>query len=72
LVFVRALFPTGPDNPKTSDPRFDNYVRMPGGGWLSERVEFYVDGQLRQREEYSDVHTDVDLSPSMFQATAAH
>jgi outer membrane lipoprotein-sorting protein len=69
LVFVRALFPTGPDNPKTSDTRFDNYVGMPGGGWLSERVEFYVDGQLRQREEYSDVHTDVDLSPSIFEAT---
>jgi outer membrane lipoprotein-sorting protein len=70
LLFVRALSPAGKDNPKTADTRFDQYVRMPGGGWLSERVEFYVDGQLRQREEYSDVRTNVDLNPSIFEAKA--
>ncbi len=66
LLYVRSLAPAGQDSSKTSDTRFDNYVRLPSGGWLSEKVEFYTDGKLRQREEYSDVRTDVPLDASLF------
>jgi hypothetical protein len=67
LLFVRALGPAaGKDSTKTNDTRFDNYVQMPGGGWLSEQVEFYTDGKLRQREEYSQVQTNIPLDSGMF------
>ncbi len=67
LLFVRALGPAaGKDSTKTNDTRFENYVEMPSGGWLSERVEFYRDGKLRQQEEYSDAQTNVALDSALF------
>ena len=67
LLFVRALGPAGgKDSTKTNDTRFENYVEMPGGGWLSEHVEFYTDGKLRQQEEYSQVQTNVALDSALF------
>jgi outer membrane lipoprotein-sorting protein len=67
LLFVRALGPAGgKDSAKTNDTRFENYVEMPGGGWLSERVEFYRDGKLRQQEEYSEAQTNVALDSALF------
>ncbi len=67
LLFVRALGPAGgKDSTKTNDTRFENYVEMPGGGWLSERVEFYTDGKLRQQEEYSEAKTNVALDSALF------
>ncbi len=73
LLFVRALGPAGgKDSTKTNDTRFENYVEMPSGGWLSERVEFYSDGKLRQQEEYSEVQTNVVLDSALFVPTKAH
>jgi hypothetical protein len=67
LLFVRALGPAnGKDSTKTNDTRFEDYVQMPGGGWLSEKVEFYRDGLLRQQEDYSDVQTNVPLDSGLF------
>lgn len=67
MLFVRSLGPAGgKDSAKTNDTRFENYVEMPGGGWLSERVEFYTDGKLRQQEEYSEVQTNVALDSALF------
>jgi len=67
LLFVRALGPAGgKDSTKTNDTRFGNYVQIPAGGWLSERVEFYTGGKLRQQEEYSDVQTNVALDSALF------
>jgi outer membrane lipoprotein-sorting protein len=67
LLFVRALGPAaGKDSTKTNDTRFENYVEMPSGGWLSERVEFYNDGKLRQQEEYSEVQTNTPLDSALF------
>ncbi|MEP7064551.1 MAG: hypothetical protein ABI889_00830 [Gemmatimonadota bacterium] len=65
LLFVRAIQPDERDSTKTVDFRFDNYVQVPGG-WLSETVEAYTDSKLVQREEYSDVHTNIPIDPQIF------
>jgi outer membrane lipoprotein-sorting protein len=65
LLFVRGIGPAA-DTTQTSDTRFENYVQVPGGGWVSEKVEFFTDGKLRQQEEYSDVRTNVHLDPKIF------
>jgi hypothetical protein len=72
LLFVRSLEPDDRDSTKTVDIRFDNYVKLSGGGWLSERVEIYRDGKLVQREEYSDVRTNMPIDPQIFVPPAAH
>ena len=72
LLFVRSLEPDDRDSTKTVDIRFDNYVKLSGGGWLSERVEIFRDGKLVQREEYSDVRTNMPLDPQIFVPPAAH
>ena len=66
LLFVRSIEPDDRDTSKTVDIRFDDYVKLPGGGWLSERVEIYRDGKLVQREEYSDVRTNDPIDPQIF------
>ena len=72
LLFVRSIEPDDRDTTKTIDIRFDNYVKMPSGGWLSERVEIYRDGKLVQREEYSDVRTNEPIDPRIFAPPAGH
>ena len=65
LLFMRAIEPDQRDSTKTVDMRFDNYVKVPSG-WLSETVEVYRDAKLVQREEYSDVRTNVAVDPQIF------
>jgi hypothetical protein len=71
LLFVRAIQPDERDSTKTLDMRFDNYVKVPAG-WLSETVELYRDGKLFQREEYSDVKTNIPVDPKIFVPPTAH
>ena len=71
LLFVRGIQPDERDSTKTVDMRFDNYAKVPGG-WLSETVEVYRDGKLVQREEYSDVRTNVPVDPQIFSPPARH
>lgn len=71
LLFVRAIQPDERDTTKILDMRFDNYVRVPAG-WLSETVELYRDGKLFQREEYSDVRTNIPIDPKIFSPPAGH
>lgn len=49
----------------TLDVHLDNYVRV-GGGWLETKVDIFLDGVLRQREEYSDWNADVALPDALF------
>jgi hypothetical protein len=65
LLFVRGIQPDDRDSARTTDFRFDNYVKV-SGGWLSETVEAYTDGKLVQREAYSDVRTNVPIDPQIF------
>ena len=71
LLFMRAIEPDQRDTTKTLDFRFDNYVKVPSG-WLSETVELYRDGKLFQREEYSDVKTNIPLDPKIYVPPAGH
>ena len=71
LLFMRAIEPDQRDSTKILDMRFDNYVKVPAG-WLSETVELYRDGKLFQREEYSDVRTNIPIDPKIFAPPAAH
>jgi hypothetical protein len=71
LLFMRAIQPDERDTTKTLDFRFDNYVKVPAG-WLSETVELYRDGKLFQREEYSDVRTNIPIDPKIYVPPAGH
>jgi outer membrane lipoprotein-sorting protein len=45
------------------------------GGWVAARVEVKVDGKTVFTEDYSDIKTNVKLSPSTFdpkQFNSAH
>lgn len=65
LLFVRML----QHNPRRGqiDVRFDDYVPA-GRGWIARRVEQWVNGKRTLIEEYSDIRTDVPLSPDLFDA----
>jgi outer membrane lipoprotein-sorting protein len=71
LLYVRSIQPDDRDTTQTLDMRFDNYVKVPAG-WLSERVEIFRGGKLVQREEYSDVRTNVSVDPQIFSPPVGH
>ena len=71
LLFMRAIQPDERDSTITLDMRFDNYVKVEGG-WLSETVELYRNGKIRQREEYSEVRTNIPVDPKIFVPPAGH
>ena len=58
-----------------SDLRFNKYVEA-GDGWVAVEVEQFVNGKRKLLEEYTDVRTNVELSPALFDpsqwATAPH
>jgi hypothetical protein len=72
LLFVRML-----ENGRQGhqDTRF-NYYAQYGGGWVATEVVQLVNGKRRLMEQYSNVRTDVSLSPDLFDpakwATAPH
>lgn len=68
LYFVRILQPVGQDTTRMQDIRFVNY-RREGGGWLAPRVEIHTGGKLTFFEDYSDIRTNVELDPSLFDPT---
>jgi outer membrane lipoprotein-sorting protein len=65
LLFVRMLGPAGPGDAGREDVRFDRY-QPAGGGWLATLVTDTRDGALVQREEYSDIRVNVQVSDSRF------
>jgi hypothetical protein len=72
LLFVRLLMNTAQGR---TEFRFNKYVPA-GSGWIAMEVEQYVNGKRRLHEEYSNVRTNVTLSPAVFDpaqwATAPH
>jgi hypothetical protein len=70
LLFLRAIEPGARDSTKVLDFRFNKYVQVPGG-WVAEEVETYFGGKLVQKEEYSDVRTNVPVDSSLFVIPAA-
>jgi hypothetical protein len=66
-VIVRMIVHADTAQP-LMDVTLDDYVRA-GGGWLETKVDIFIDGVLRQREEYSDFKVDVPLPESLFDPT---
>jgi hypothetical protein len=67
LLFVRLIEPDEKEPAKIHESRFRNYQKV-GAGWLSERVEFLIDGKNTFREEYFDVQGNVKLDPVLYDA----
>jgi len=63
LVFVRML-ETGPRGNRV-ETQFNGYQPL-GGGWIETEVLFMVDGELRGKEEYSDIRQGMSLEPALF------
>lgn len=63
LLFVRML-QTGA-NGAWSETQFNKYVPA-GSGWVSAEVVFNTNGQLRTREEYSDIRTGEKFDDAFF------
>jgi len=69
LVAVRQMSPVRSGDPRLLDSRFSSYQRA-GGGWVAVDCEFYLNGKLIQREQYSNVRANAPLSPALFDAAA--
>jgi hypothetical protein len=65
LYVVRMVGPTRPGSTTIMDARFREYRQL-GGGWISPLCEFYFNGVIRQREEYSDIKADPVVDPALF------
>jgi hypothetical protein len=64
LLFVR-LIQTNPQTKRTTDTRFEKYVKH-GGGWVAEEVRVLVGGRMVFHEGYSNVRVNVELDPALF------
>jgi hypothetical protein len=65
LLFVRLIEPDQRDDSKTDDTRFMDY-RKESPGWVSARVEFYVDGRNAFSERYFDIRVNPKLDSAIF------
>jgi hypothetical protein len=63
MLFVRML--DAAPNGKLIDTRFNGYQAL-GGGWIETEVLFLVDGQVRGKEEYSDIKTGMTFEAGLF------
>lgn len=66
LVFVREIEPVPSDPGEPHDIRLTHYHPL-AGGWFADSVEVYTwDGKQFFLQQYSDVHADVKLAPTVF------
>jgi outer membrane lipoprotein-sorting protein len=65
LVVLRQIFVVGDTSKTYIDSQFKQY-RQIGQSWIAPQCEFFIDGKLLQREEYTDIKADVPLSESLF------
>lgn len=65
LLFVRLIAPDDHDSNKIHDTRFRDYRKL-SPGWISARVEFYVDGKNTFNEDYFDIKAGGKLDPALF------
>lgn len=74
MLFLRLFEPQQSDPKNFQEIIFQDYREM-AGGWVAARVEVKVDGKTVFTEDYSDIKTNVKLSPSTFdpkQFNSAH
>ncbi len=63
LLFVRML--ESAPNGKLVDTRFNGYQAL-AGGWIETEVLFLLDGQVRGKEEYSDINAGMTFEEGLF------
>lgn len=68
LLFVRLIEPDENDATKIHDNRFRDYRKLPTG-WISARVEFYVNGKNTFNEDYFDIKENAKFDPALFDLT---
>lgn len=67
-LFVRLIAPDEHDATKMHDTRFRDYRKL-STGWISARVEFYVDGKNTFNEDYFAIKANAKLDPALFDPT---
>jgi hypothetical protein len=68
LIIVRMMLHLNPNAPdEVADIRLEDY-RPVAGGWLAVKVDIMENGEIRQREVYSDWRGNVDLPRDFFVA----
>jgi hypothetical protein len=65
LLFVRLIAPDEHDATKIHDTRFKDYRKL-SPGWISARVEFFVDGKNTFNEDYFDIKANAKFDPALF------
>jgi outer membrane lipoprotein-sorting protein len=65
LYFVRMLGPAGKDGTQTQETQFNKYQKL-GGGWIAPEVIFMIDGKIVTTEKYSEIRSDMNLDPKLF------
>ena len=68
LVFTRLFQLGGRDKKSVQETQFNGYQKVKGGGWVSAEVKFFSDGKLVTTEEYTNIKTDIALSPDLWDA----
>jgi hypothetical protein len=65
LLFVRLIAPDEHDATKMHDTRFKDYRKL-STGWISARVEFYVDGKNTFNEDYFAIEANAKFDQALF------
>jgi hypothetical protein len=65
LLFVRLIEPDENDAAKIRDTRFRDYRKL-SKGWISARVEFYVNGKNIFNEDYFAMKANAKFDPALF------
>jgi len=66
LVFTRLFQTAGKDKKSVQETQFNAYQKAKGGGWVSAEVKFFVDGKIATMEEYTNIQTNKNLSPDLW------
>jgi len=65
LLFVREIEPARADANKVDDIRFMDY-RPLDKAWIAARVEVHSEDKLVFSEDYTEIQTDVKITPAVF------
>ncbi|MGB6596472.1 MAG: hypothetical protein WA621_09660 [Candidatus Acidiferrum sp.] len=65
LLFVRLIAPDEHDTTKIHDTRFRDYRKL-SEGWISARVEFYINGKNTFNEDYFAIKANPKFDPALF------
>jgi hypothetical protein len=65
LLFVRLIETDEKVAGRIRDSRFRGYQQL-STGWISARVEFYVNGKNTFNEDYFDIKADAKFDPALF------